>query len=121
MEYKKTLNMTKSGFPMRAGLPVREPDMLKQWSRVFNRKKKISFLGYLSALRLDYATQLVMEGDYDVKRLVEESGFHNERAFYKSLMEVEQGRCHLLKKKPWQTWSDGLCRMQNALMPMGKQ
>jgi len=68
-------------------------------SRVFNRKKKISFLGYLSALRLDYATQLVMEGDYDVKRLVEESGFHNERAFYKSLMEVEQGRCHLLKKK----------------------
>ena len=30
MEYKKTLNMTKSGFPMRAGLPVREPDMLKR-------------------------------------------------------------------------------------------
>ena len=27
MEYKKTLNMTKSGFPMRAGLPVREPDI----------------------------------------------------------------------------------------------
>ncbi|MEA5144080.1 MAG: isoleucine--tRNA ligase [Oscillibacter sp.] len=31
MEYKKTLNMPKSGFPMRAGLPMREPDMLKHW------------------------------------------------------------------------------------------
>ena len=31
MEYKKTLNMNKSGFPMRAGLPAREPDMLAQW------------------------------------------------------------------------------------------
>ena len=29
MEYKKTLNMPKSGFPMRACLPKREPDMLK--------------------------------------------------------------------------------------------
>ena len=31
MEYKKTLNMPKSGFPMRAGLPKREPDMLQHW------------------------------------------------------------------------------------------
>ena len=31
MEYKKTLNMTKSGSPMRAGLPKREPEMLKHW------------------------------------------------------------------------------------------
>ena len=31
MEYKKTLNMAKSGFPMRAGLPAREPEMLAQW------------------------------------------------------------------------------------------
>ncbi len=31
MEYKKTLNMHKSGFPMRAGLPKREPDMLQHW------------------------------------------------------------------------------------------
>ena len=29
--YKKTLNMPKSGFPMRAGLPAREPEMLKHW------------------------------------------------------------------------------------------
>ena len=42
MEYKKTLNMTKSGFPMRAGLPVREPDMLKQWKEldVYNEMLK---------------------------------------------------------------------------------
>ena len=30
MEYKKTLNMPKSGFPMRAGLPKREPEMLQE-------------------------------------------------------------------------------------------
>ena len=29
MEYKATLNMPKSGFPMRAGLPQREPQMLE--------------------------------------------------------------------------------------------
>ncbi len=34
MEYKKTLNMNKSGFPMRAGLPQREPDMLKRWNEM---------------------------------------------------------------------------------------
>ncbi|MBQ7485516.1 MAG: isoleucine--tRNA ligase [Oscillospiraceae bacterium] len=31
MEYKQTLNMPKSGFPMRAGLPQREPEMLARW------------------------------------------------------------------------------------------
>ena len=34
MEYKKTLNMPKSGFPMRAGLPAREPEMLKHWEEL---------------------------------------------------------------------------------------
>ena len=34
MEYKQTLNMPKSGFPMRAGLPMREPDMLKHWQEI---------------------------------------------------------------------------------------
>ena len=34
MEYKQTLNMPKSGFPMRAGLPAREPEMLKQWEEM---------------------------------------------------------------------------------------
>jgi hypothetical protein len=34
MEYKKTLNMTKSGFPMRAGLPKREPEMLRYWEQL---------------------------------------------------------------------------------------
>ena len=34
MEYKQTLNMTKSGFPMRAGLPKREPDMLAHWEEL---------------------------------------------------------------------------------------
>ncbi|MBE7007608.1 MAG: isoleucine--tRNA ligase [Ruminococcaceae bacterium] len=34
MEYKQTLNMPKSGFPMRAGLPQREPEMLKHWEEL---------------------------------------------------------------------------------------
>ena len=34
MEYKQTLNMPKSGFPMRAGLPTREPEMLKRWEEM---------------------------------------------------------------------------------------
>lgn len=33
MDYKATLNMPKSGFPMRAGLPKREPEMLKHWEK----------------------------------------------------------------------------------------
>jgi isoleucyl-tRNA synthetase len=31
MEYKDTLNLPKTKFPMRANLPNREPEMLKQW------------------------------------------------------------------------------------------
>ena len=34
MEYKQTLNMQKSGFPMRAGLPNREPGMLENWQKL---------------------------------------------------------------------------------------
>ena len=34
MEYKQTLNMDKSGFPMRAGLPAREPGMLENWQKL---------------------------------------------------------------------------------------
>ena len=33
MDYKATLNMPKSGFPMRAGLPQREPAMLENWKK----------------------------------------------------------------------------------------
>ncbi len=31
MDYNKTINLPKTAFPMRAGLPKREPDMLKRW------------------------------------------------------------------------------------------
>ncbi len=34
MEYKQTLNMNKSCFPMRAGLPNREPGMLENWQKL---------------------------------------------------------------------------------------
>ena len=31
MDYNATLNLPKTDFPMRAGLPKREPDMLQSW------------------------------------------------------------------------------------------
>ena len=32
MDYNSTLNLPKTDFPMRAGLPQREPEMLKKWN-----------------------------------------------------------------------------------------
>ena len=34
MDYNKTINLTKSGFPMRAKLPEREPGMLQHWEEL---------------------------------------------------------------------------------------
>ena len=68
-------------------------------SRMFNWKKKVSFTGYLNALRLDYATECIQDGAYDVKQLVADSGFPSVRAFYKALMEAAPERWYLLKKK----------------------
>ncbi len=34
MDYNKTINLPKTDFPMRAGLPAREPDMLKRWEEM---------------------------------------------------------------------------------------
>ncbi len=43
-DYNATLNLPKTEFPMRAGLPKREPDMLKQWDAldVYNEHLKKS-------------------------------------------------------------------------------
>ena len=39
MDYGKTLNLPETEFPMRAGLPQREPDFLKFWEEndIFNK------------------------------------------------------------------------------------
>ncbi len=52
MEYKNTLNMEKSGFPMRAGLPQREPEMLAGWQKldVYNQLLKKNEGGPLFSL-----------------------------------------------------------------------
>ncbi len=39
MDYKDTLNLPKTKFPMRANLPKREPEMLKQWETEETYKK----------------------------------------------------------------------------------
>ena len=37
MDYNKTINLPQTEFPMRAGLPKREPEMLKNWQDTTNR------------------------------------------------------------------------------------
>ena len=34
LDYKSTLNLPKTDFPMRAGLPKREPGWLERWERI---------------------------------------------------------------------------------------
>ena len=34
MDYNKTINLPKTSFPMRAGLPKREPEMLERWKKI---------------------------------------------------------------------------------------
>ena len=33
-DYNATINLPKTDFPMRAGLPQREPDMLAHWKKI---------------------------------------------------------------------------------------
>ena len=34
MDYNKTINLPKTEFPMRAGLPKREPELLARWKKI---------------------------------------------------------------------------------------
>ena len=34
LDYKSTLNLPKTDFPMRAGLPKREPEWLERWAKI---------------------------------------------------------------------------------------
>ena len=34
MDYKETLNLPKTDFPMRAGLPQKEPELLARWTKL---------------------------------------------------------------------------------------
>ena len=47
MDYGKTLNLPETEFPMRAGLPQREPDFLKFWQEndIYNKKQNKSTIG----------------------------------------------------------------------------
>ena len=48
-EYKDTLNLPKTTFPMRAGLPKREPDWLARWERIgiYDRlREKMPYLAF---------------------------------------------------------------------------
>jgi isoleucyl-tRNA synthetase len=44
MDYKNTLNLPKTNFPMKANLPKREPEFLKRWedSRIYQKQREIS-------------------------------------------------------------------------------
>ena len=67
MDYKSTLNMPKSGFPMRAGLPKREPEMLKRWEDMDLYNELLNKDWFMTLLDLeDYiATKDRMFADYE--------------------------------------------------------
>ena len=39
MDYSKTLNLPETEFPMRVGLPEREPEFLKYWEESMKRNR----------------------------------------------------------------------------------
>lgn len=43
-DYKTTLNLPKTAFPMKAGLPTREPQMLAHWDSI-NLYQKLRQIG----------------------------------------------------------------------------
>ena len=67
-------------------------------SRMFNRKKRMTFVEYLNYMRLSYAAQLADKG-MDPLTLALNSGFSSYRNFRKSLVESDMESCYLLKKK----------------------
>ena len=34
MDYNKTINLPQTDFPMRAGLPKKEPELLERWAKI---------------------------------------------------------------------------------------
>ena len=67
MDYNKTINLPKTDFPMRAGLPKREPEMLKRWEDMDLYNELLNKDGFMTLLDLeDYiATKDRMFADYE--------------------------------------------------------
>ena len=59
-DYNKTLNLTKTDFPMRAGLPQREPKMLKEFEQrgIYKKlmKKNAGKPNYTRLMRMGIST-----------------------------------------------------------------
>ena len=54
MDYKATLNLPKTDFPMKANLPQREPELLARWAqeRLYERIQESRFGGIGARLNL---------------------------------------------------------------------
>ena len=68
-------------------------------SRMFNKKKRMPYLVYLNNLRIDHALSLLQSGVDDMPLIAANSGFSSERAFYRALVEADEERGYLFKKK----------------------
>ena len=68
-------------------------------SRMFNNRKRIPYLVYLNNLRIDHALSLLQSGVDDLPLIAANSGFASERAFYRALVEADEERGYLFKKK----------------------
>ena len=51
-EYKDTLNLPRTDFPMRANLPSREPEILQRWAEMdlFRRLREAAHEGYIPGM-----------------------------------------------------------------------
>lgn len=67
-------------------------------SRMFNQKKKVGYEAYLNRKRLNYASSMAYRL-LCAEEMADECGFPSVKAFYKTLMEEDEGSCYLLKKK----------------------
>ena len=66
-DYNATINLPKTDFPMRAGLPKREPEMLKRWEDMDLYNELLNKDWFMTLLDLeDYiATKDRMFADYE--------------------------------------------------------
>ena len=64
MEYKDTLNLPKTDFPMKGNLPNREPEILKKWhdnaiyKKTWNNQKKKRNISFMMVLRMQTETYI---------------------------------------------------------------
>ena len=70
-DYSKTLFLPQTEFPMRAGLPQREPEILKYWNGIdlYGSTLDVAFIGFIREERkFDHVDALIVQMNDDSAR-----------------------------------------------------